>query len=72
MTKRWDLLTSKETIDYLQVSQHKFRKLMQEEILVPYAETKGRFGSNAYLFAPQDLIKVKKILAQEHYHYMYA
>ena len=72
MAKRYDLLSSKESIDYLNVSRHKFRKLIQEGILNPYAEVRGRYGSSAFLFTPEDLIKTKKVLIKEHYHYLYA
>lgn len=70
--RNFELLSSAESRDYLGVSIYKFKKLISDEILIPYSEVKSSFGRSAHLFEPKDLMKVKRLIQSEGYKYIYA
>ncbi|MHB8125544.1 MAG: hypothetical protein ACYDEJ_07850 [Desulfitobacteriaceae bacterium] len=68
---RYSLLTTKEAMYYLEVSNCKFKKIIKEGHLTPQV-VHARGGKELHLFGSKELTKVKKMLIKEGYHYQYA
>lgn len=67
------LLNSNEAKDYLEISNWKLKKLVEEGRLTPQiVKSKFNYKKGAYLYNVFQLVKVKKELKKEGYKYRYA